>query len=133
MRLAKPICDADGRVMAGAGSVLTASVLRILRRLAIQTVVVADGQDLAGWEMIRPLAEELTLLEQRMRSRAERSPRADLAAALERRLVRRAERHAAEISADGDSAAGYPDADAAVAASSPDVDAVVGAARESGE
>ena len=32
-----PVCDASGRVMAGSGSALTPSVVRLLRRLAIQT------------------------------------------------------------------------------------------------
>jgi len=96
MRLAKPVCDADGRVMAGSGSVLTPSVLRILRRLAIQTVAVEDGDHLAGWETILPLADELGLLAKRLGTVERDSPRAELHAALERRLVRRAERLAAE-------------------------------------
>lgn len=96
MRLAKPVCDADGRVMAGSGSVLTPSVLRILRRLAIQTVAVEDGDHLAGWETIRPLDDELGLLAKRLGAVERDGPRAELRAALERRLVRRAERLAAE-------------------------------------
>ena len=93
MRLAKPICDAKGRVLAGSGSVLTPSVVRLLRRLAIQTVVVAGGDDdVAGWEAIRPLAEERELLGERMGEATPRSARAMLHEALDRRLVRREQR-----------------------------------------
>jgi hypothetical protein len=93
MRLAKPICDAKGRVLAGSGSVLSPSVVRLLRRLAIQTVVV-DGSDdtVAGWETIRPLAEERQRLATRIGTVTPRSPRALLHEALERRLVRREQR-----------------------------------------
>lgn len=93
MRLAKPICDAKGRVLAGSGSMLTASVVRLLRRLAIQTVVV-DGDEgaLNGWEAVRPLSEERTLLTARMGEVTARSPRALLCEALDRRLVRRERR-----------------------------------------
>jgi hypothetical protein len=92
MHLAKPVCDAGGRVIAGSGSALTPSVLRALRRLAIQTVVVADGPDLAGWERVRPLDEELARLGERLRQVDDGSPRAQLHGALERRLARRAGR-----------------------------------------
>ena len=93
MRLAKPICDAKGRVLAGSGSLLTASVVRLLRRLAIQTVVV-DGDEgaVAGWEAIRPLGEERALLELRLGETTPRSARAQLGDALDRRLVRREQR-----------------------------------------
>lgn len=93
MRLAKPICDASGRVLAGSGSVLSPSVVRLLRRLAIQTVVVDGGDDtVAGWETIRPLAEERRLLEVRMGTVAPRSARALLREALQRRVERREQR-----------------------------------------
>jgi hypothetical protein len=101
MRLAKPVCDADGRVMAGSGSQLTPSVLRILRRLAIQTVAVEDSEHLAGWETIQPLDDEIALLDKRLGSIDRGSPRAELRAALERRLARRAERLAAEDEPEG--------------------------------
>lgn len=89
MRLAKPICDANGRVLAGSGSVLTPSVVRLLRRLAIQTVVVDGQDDVAGWEAIRPLGEERQLLDERLGDTPPASPRELLRAALDRRLVRR--------------------------------------------
>jgi hypothetical protein len=93
MRLAKPICDANGRVLAGSGSLLTPSVVRLLRRLAIQTVVVdGDEADMAGWEAIRPLAEERQLLAKRLGQVTPRSARALLNDALDRRLVRRERR-----------------------------------------
>src|SRR4051794_37988888 len=100
MRLAKPICDASGRVMAGNGSALTPSVLRVLRRLAIQSVVVADSDDVAGWEAVRPLADEVGRLADRVGAVTAGSPRAMLRDALERRLARRADRLGAD--ADGD-------------------------------
>lgn len=89
MRLAKPICDARGRVMAGSGSALTPSIVRLLRRLAIQTVVVESREEVAGWEAIRPLGEENARLRERLGTVDADSPRAQLQAALERRLVRR--------------------------------------------
>jgi hypothetical protein len=92
MRLAKPVCDAGGRVMAGSGSALTPSVLRLLRRLAIQSVVVTEESDVAGWEHVRPLAEEQALLASRIGPVVVGSPRATLRAALERRLQRRSTR-----------------------------------------
>lgn len=91
MRLARPVCDADGRVMAGSGSVLTPSVLRILRRLAIQTVVVEDSASIAGWEEIRTLGEEVARLHERLGPVAD-GRRNELRAALERRLARRERR-----------------------------------------
>lgn len=92
MRLAKPVCDADGRVMAGSGSALTPSIVRLLRRLAIQTVVVESTDDVAGWESVRPLDEEVARLDVRLRRADLDSPRAQLRDALERRLVRREQR-----------------------------------------
>jgi len=92
MRLAKPVCDAGGRVMAGSGSALTPSIVRLLRRLAIQTVVVESHEDVAGWESIQPLAEESARLAERLGPVASGTPRDLLRAALQRRLVRREER-----------------------------------------
>jgi hypothetical protein len=89
MRLAKPVCDAGGRVMAGSGSALTPSIVRLLRRLAIQTVVVESHDDVAGWESIRSLEEETARLGERLGPVAAGSPRDVLRAALERRLARR--------------------------------------------
>lgn len=97
MRLAKPICDAKGRVLAGSGSLLSPSVVRLLRRLAIQTVVIdGDEGDVAGWEAIRPLADERALLAKRMGEVTPRSPRAILNDALDRRLERRERRLGSE-------------------------------------
>ncbi|MBM4246320.1 MAG: hypothetical protein FJ148_21390 [Deltaproteobacteria bacterium] len=97
MRLAKPICDAKGRVLAGSGSLLTPSVVRLLRRLAIQTVVVTGGDDdIAGWEAVRSLADERRLLETRMGKVVPRSARAMLQEALDRRLARRDRRLGSE-------------------------------------
>lgn len=102
MRLAKPVCDASGRVMAGSGSALTPSVVRLLRRLAIQTVVVESREDVAGWEAIRSLDEECSSLDARMSPVDADSPRALLRAALLRRLVRREERLGGDAPAAGE-------------------------------
>jgi len=78
--------------MAGSGSALTPSIVRLLRRLAIQTVVVESHDGVAGWEAIRPLDEETACLQERLGPVGSGSPRALLQEALERRLVRREER-----------------------------------------
>lgn len=92
MRLAKPVCDASGRVMAGSGSALTPSIVRLLRRLAIQTVVVESRDDVAGWESIRSLDEERARLDARLVATDPDSPGALLRDALQRRLIRRDQR-----------------------------------------
>src|SRR5258705_288097 len=63
MRLARPIADADGRLIAGTGTQLSPSVVRALRKLAIQTVPVVESDDVASWVRTRPLADELRGLE----------------------------------------------------------------------
>ena len=42
MRLARPIFDSDGRLLAGNGTLLNDSVTRLLRKMALQTVVVEE-------------------------------------------------------------------------------------------
>jgi len=66
MRLAHPISDAEGRLVAGVGSAVTATVVRALRRLAIQTVLVVDNEEVASWERAQALDERLRELERRL-------------------------------------------------------------------
>src|SRR5512140_1687702 len=106
MRLARPICDADGKVVAGGGTGLAAPVLRALRALAVQTVLVADGADVASWEEARPLEDELDRLASRLAREAPSTALGALRDAITRHLRRRAARLAAAAPARGDAEAG---------------------------
>ena len=92
MRLAKPICDGDGRLVAGTGTVLTDPVLRTFRKMAIQTVLVADGNTVESWARTKPLAEELLDLERRLDREPPSEPLSELRAAITRHLCKRAMR-----------------------------------------
>jgi hypothetical protein len=92
MRLASAVCDAEGRLVAGVGTALGANVVRTLRRMAIQTVVVDDGADVAVWEQAVPVASSVHDLERRMRHEPSSEPLALLRAAVTRLLERRAAR-----------------------------------------
>jgi hypothetical protein len=90
MRLARPVCDAEGRPIAGAGTVLDERVVRLLRRMAVQSVAVVETDDVRSWETEGPLADELRALEERFRA-ATRSAALDaLHDAIARHLKRRA-------------------------------------------
>ena len=90
MRLARPICDADGRLVAGSGTALTEHVLRTLRKMAIQTVLVAEDDDIETWERTKPLADELLELERRLDREPPSEPLTALRAAITRHLCKRA-------------------------------------------
>ena len=90
MRLAKPICDADGRLVAGSGTALTDAVVRTFRKLAMQTVLVTDGGDIASWERTRPLSDDLLDLERRIDREPESELLGVLRAAITRHLCKRA-------------------------------------------
>jgi hypothetical protein len=92
MRLARAIADADGRLVAGAGTLLGANVVRALRKLAIQTVSVADSDDIASWERTQPLAEQLRTLEERLDREPANEVMAALRTAITRHLCKRAVR-----------------------------------------
>jgi hypothetical protein len=96
LRLAKPVTDPDGRVIAGVGTALDARVQKLLRRLAIQTVVVDDDDGIAAWAAVRPLAEDLQALEGRFADERDVAL-GQLHDAIARRLARRAERHGEEV------------------------------------
>jgi hypothetical protein len=90
MRLARPISDASGRLVAGVGTVLSPSVLRVLRHMAVQSVVVDDPGERAPWEQVRSSAEEQAALAARFAGEPLTPPLAEIHAAIERHLVRRA-------------------------------------------
>jgi hypothetical protein len=95
MRLARPIADGEGKLVAGAGTLLRDGVVRVLRTMAVQSVLV-EGDDLPGWETVRPLDQELRELASRFGPGALEGPRADLHAAIARHLTARAARLGAE-------------------------------------
>jgi len=95
MRLARPLFDRDGLLIAGSGTKLSESLLRVLRKLAVQSVPVVDTDDLASWETIRPLEQELDDLRQRFRREAASDALVLLREAAVRHLARRANRLAA--------------------------------------
>jgi len=96
MRLARPVLDGEGRLVAGAGTVLGESVVRTLRNLALQSVLVEGGTDLPSWETVEPLEVELRDLADRFGAEPDAGPRAELRAAIGRYLERRAARLATE-------------------------------------
>lgn len=92
MRLAGPIIDADGRLVAGIGTELRDSVVRVLRKMAVQAVLVAETDDVGAFETIKPLADELRELDERLPPSAATGPLAELRAAIARHLTARAAR-----------------------------------------
>jgi hypothetical protein len=92
MRLAEPIVDRDGRVVAGSGTQLSDRLLSVLRAVGIESVVIADGVTVQPWETMRPLAEELAALDARFARAPLEGARAALHAAIRRHLERRAAR-----------------------------------------
>ena len=92
MRLARPVCDADGRLLVGAGTALDARVCQALRRLAVQSVVVTGADGLAGWETLPPLDQQLAALRRRLIGTETSSGIDLLAAAIARYLARRTAR-----------------------------------------
>ena len=91
MRLARPIVDGTGKLVAGAGTLLREGIVRILRSMAVQSVLVTDEKDLGVWETIRPLADELAELDARL-GPAPSGPLAEIRDALARHLTARANR-----------------------------------------
>jgi len=92
MRLARPICDSDGRLIVGAGTALDARVVQALRRMAVQSVVVTGADDLPGWETLPPLDEQLAALRRRLGTTSAGDALEELAAAIARYLARRTAR-----------------------------------------
>lgn len=92
MRLARPIFDAEGKLIAGQGTLLGERVVRVLRNMAVQSVLVSDTDAVQSWETIRPLEEELRALDERLGPEVTNEPLRELRAAIERHLIRRAAR-----------------------------------------
>ncbi len=90
MRLARPIADTDGRLIAGTGTQLSPNVVRALRKLAIQTVPVVESDDVAAWARAKPLAEELRELDERFARTAANAATTALRTALAGYLCKRA-------------------------------------------
>lgn len=89
MRLARPIADAEGRLVAGTGTALSPTVLRVLRKLAIQTVLIVDNDAVASWERAQALDEQLRQLEQRLDREPVNEAMVALRAAITRHLCKR--------------------------------------------
>jgi hypothetical protein len=92
MRLARAITDAGGRLVAGVGTTLSPGVVRVLRNMAVQSVLVEDAGNLSAWEKVQTANEELAELDARFAGEPMTPALDEIRAA----LVRRIERHAAE-------------------------------------
>ncbi len=92
MRLAKPVTDGDGRVLAGLGTRLTDGIVRLLRQQAILTVMVEGEAVDTGWESVRPLPDELAALDARFAAVDRNAAMSALHDAVARHLARRAAR-----------------------------------------
>jgi hypothetical protein len=90
MRLARPISDGNGRLVAGIGTVLSPGVVRVLRHMAVQSVMVDGLGALAPWEQVRTAEEELAVLKVRFAGENVTPPLAEIEAAIARHLERRA-------------------------------------------
>ena len=90
MRLARPISDANGRLIAGIGTLLSAGVVRVLRHMALQSVRVEDAPGFAAWERVRSIDDEHAALAARFADEAVTPALAEIQAAIARRLEVRA-------------------------------------------
>ena len=90
MRLARPITDASGRLIAGIGTLLSTGVVRVLRHMAVQSVMVEDAPGFAAWERVRTVDEEHAALAARFAGEAVTPPLAEIQAAIARHIDRRA-------------------------------------------
>lgn len=99
MRLARPISDANGRLIAGLGTMLSAGVVRVLRHMAVQSVMVEEAPGLATWERVRTVDEEHAALAARFAGELMTPALAEIQAAIARRLDQRAALVCATVSA----------------------------------
>jgi hypothetical protein len=90
MRLTRPISDASGRLVAGAGTMLSPGVVRVLRSMALQSVLVDDAGQYAPWQRVHTLEEEREALDARFAAEPPTPVLAEIQTALVRRLERRA-------------------------------------------
>lgn len=90
MRLARPISDTNGRLVAGVGTVLTPGVVRVLRHMAVQSVTIEDDGGLRGWERVETVADQQAELAARFADESLTAPLAEIQAAVARRIEARA-------------------------------------------
>ena len=90
MRLARPIWDTDGRLIAGSGTLLEERVVRLFRKMAFQTVLVEQSDDITNWVAIKPLEHELRDVEERFRVEVASKPHDAIRQAILRHLTKRA-------------------------------------------
>lgn len=98
MRLARPISDANGRLVAGIGTLLSPGVVRVLRHMAVQSVLVDDVGDVPVWEQVRTPAEEQLALANRFAGESLTPPLQEIQAAIVRYIDRRAAASAEVVS-----------------------------------
>jgi hypothetical protein len=89
MRLARPISDAGGRLVAGIGTQLTPGVVRVLRHMAVQSVLVEDAPELAAWQRVQTVEEQLAALDARFADEPPSPALGEIHAAIARRIERR--------------------------------------------
>ena len=90
MRLARPISDANGRLVAGIGTTLSPGVVRVLRHMAVQSVMVEDGVGHSAWAQVRTVSDEHAALAARFAGETVTPPLAEIQAAIARRIEQRA-------------------------------------------
>ena len=101
MRLARPIVDANGRLVAGVGTTLSPGVVRVLRHMAVQSVPVEDGGSVSAWEQVHTRDEELASLAARFAGEPPSQALEEIRAALLRRIERRAAVPAGDAAVEG--------------------------------
>ena len=92
MHLAEPLLGPDGTLVAGVGTTLGETVVRSLRRLGIESVVVREADEVADWEEAKDLDAALAALEARFAGEPADAILSTLKAALARHLRTRAAR-----------------------------------------
>lgn len=90
MHLAEAVEGADGAPIAGVGTTLTPELVRSLRRLGVESVVVRETEGVAEWEEEKDLEHGLRDLDARFASEAADPILDEIRRALQRHLGRRA-------------------------------------------
>jgi hypothetical protein len=86
MRLARPLTGTDGAVVAGVGTGLTPSLVRMLLTMDVESVWVEDDVSIADWEKDKDLDDALADLANRFAHEAPDPVRDALEAALREHL-----------------------------------------------
>ncbi len=95
MRLARPVFDREGLLVAGVGTVLTRRLLHLLRNLAIQAVPVDDNEPIPAWTTVPDLGGAVREIVERFGQ----EPHTPAMAMLRDAAVRRATRQAEDVQA----------------------------------